>query len=95
MTVQYHDFEMYDMEEDVPSKVQASLEHNRSILRSGVVGVSCTVVRMANSGEVEEYGIIIPPLCHLSTTEIYNNGAKNIFVRDVNQDAIGVVIVRP
>ena len=90
----YFPFVMFDINEDM-EKIQESLAYNRQLLRTGVVGLTCTEVRIANEDEIKEYGNLIPEDCYLSTTDVYKNGAKNIFVRDATRDAVGVILVRP
>jgi len=67
---------------------------NNAVLREGVR--SCTGSRFPTFGEKQNYTQFIPWGCFLSSVEVYDNGAKNFFVKENHTDKIvGYLVYRP
>ena len=71
-----------------------ALAYNRALLADGVKGVECTDVRSATSGETMDYMQFCPWGTHFGTVEVYENGARNMFVRNDEEKVIGVFRTR-
>lgn len=88
--IEYLAFDIRDCEE--------AREHNRALLREGVVGIRCTEVRDITDRERYMYQAWIPAASFVSSVEEYANGALNMYVRHGNMPegrAFGFIRVRP
>lgn len=70
---------------------------NCAILAQDVKGLECVSAGAPSLTDLD-YSVYLPANTFISTSEVYANGARNLFVRDCYHGfspAIGVLLVRP
>lgn len=94
MGYRYCEFKLVtpEMPEDLANVYRS---YNNSVLADGVKGLGCLDVRPTTLGEKLDCISLIPARCHVSSVEVYENGAANYFVRNYLEEVIGVLVFRP
>lgn len=90
----YAEFKVVNKNDSIDAQCEARA-YNRSLLAENIKGIPCVDIRLVGKNEEVFYSQFIPFNCHIYTVEEYENGALNLFVRDMENKVVGVVLSRP
>lgn len=92
----YRYCEFKNVTEDMPEELANAYRlFNNTLMAEGVRGLACLDVRPTTLGEKIDMLSFIPAGCHVSSVEVYENGAANYRVRNQLEKVIGVLTFRP